>query len=95
MPTASRSSSSEKVSSVARDLIFLIDCSGSMHGEPLDQAKRVGAAMIETLGPEDRIELISFGSEPSRFGSEPLAATREGKRAALKWLKGLKSSGGT
>ena len=81
--------------SVSRDLTFLIDVSGSMHGQPLDQLKRVAAAMIDTLGPNDRVELIAFGSEPVRFAAEPLAASRDGKRAALKWLRGLRASGGT
>ncbi|MBZ0120105.1 MAG: VIT and VWA domain-containing protein, partial [Sandaracinaceae bacterium] len=57
---------SVKQAPVARDLIFLIDASGSMHGAPLEQAKKIALAMIETLGPEDRIELISFGSARAR-----------------------------
>lgn len=81
--------------SVSRDLIFLIDVSGSMHGQPLDQLKRVAAAMIDTLGPNDRVEVIAFGSEPVRFAAEPLAASRDGKRAALKWLRDLRASGAT
>ncbi len=78
-----------------RDLIFLIDVSGSMGGEPLDQLERVAAAMIDTLGEGDRVELIAFGSAPVRFAKEPIAATRDGKRAALKWLRGLTASGAT
>lgn len=86
---------SGKPEKIARDLIFLIDASGSMHGAPLDQAKRIAAAMIDTLGNEDRIELISFGTYPERFGKEPLAATKDGKRAALAWLRKVQASGGT
>jgi len=78
-----------------RDLIFLIDTSGSMGGEPLNQAQRVVCAMIDTLGDRDRVELIEFGSRPRRFKNEPLVATREGKRAAMKWVKSLRASGGT
>lgn len=78
-----------------RDLIFLIDTSGSMGGRPLNQVKRVVSAMIDTLGPDDRVELIEFGSTPVRFAVEPLAATTTGKRAALKWLKNLRASGAT
>lgn len=80
---------------VRRDLIFLIDVSGSMSGEPLDQVKRIAGAMIDTLGDEDRVELIAFGSAPVRFAKEPLAATRDGKRAALQWLRALRASGAT
>ncbi len=81
--------------SVRRDLIFLIDVSGSMSGEPLEQCKRIASAMIDTLGDEDRVELIAFGSAPVRFAKEPLAATRDGKRAAIAWLRSLRASGAT
>lgn len=80
---------------IPRDLIFLIDTSGSMAGRPLTQAKRVVSAMIDTLGDDDRIELIEFGSQPRRFHDEPLAATRDGKHAAKQWLDQLRAGGGT
>lgn len=79
----------------ARDLTLLIDTSGSMGGQPLDQAKRVMKALVERLGDRDRVEMISFGSRPVRFRSEPIAATKNGKKAALKWLRKLSASGGT
>lgn len=78
-----------------RDLIFLIDTSGSMGGRPLDQAKRVVSAMIDTLDDHDRIELIEFGSRPVRFRKEPVAATRNGRREAIKWVRKLRASGAT
>lgn len=80
---------------LARDLIFLIDTSGSMGGRPLDQAKRVVSAMIDTLGDRDRIEIVEFGSRPRRFRDEPLAATRNGRREAIKWVRKLRASGAT
>lgn len=78
-----------------RDLIFLIDTSGSMGGQPLDQAKRVVCAMIDTLTDRDRLELIEFGSYPRRWRDEPVAATRDGRREAQKWVRKLDSSGAT
>jgi Ca-activated chloride channel family protein len=80
---------------LSRDLIFLIDTSGSMDGMPLIQAKRVVSLMIETLGEVDRLEMIEFGSSPKRFSKGPVAMTTDGKRAALKWLKNLSANGGT
>lgn len=81
--------------SIARDLTLLLDTSGSMGGRPLDQLKRVALALIDTLGPEDRLEMIEFSSRPSRFKPEPIAATRDGKKAAAKWVKSLRAGGGT
>ena len=80
---------------MARGLAFLIDTSGSMGGRPLDQAQQVVAAMLQTLGPNDRIELIEFGSRPKRFKKAPIPATEKNRAAALKWVRALRSSGCT
>jgi Ca-activated chloride channel family protein len=80
---------------VARDLIVLVDTSGSMAGEPLAQAARVVAAVIETLGDDDRLELIEFGSVPRRFREGATAATRAAKREAIAWVTSLRASGAT
>lgn len=81
--------------SISRDLTLLLDTSGSMGGRPLDQLKRVALALIETLGADDRLEMIEFSSRPSRFKPEPIVATPDGKRAAAKWIKSLRAGGGT
>lgn len=78
-----------------RDLIFLIDTSGSMGGRPLEQAKRVASMMIDTLGDVDRLEMIEFGNQPRRFRKEPALMTRDGKSAAQAWIRGLQAAGGT
>lgn len=85
----------KEAAAVPRDLIFLIDTSGSMSGRPLDQAKRVLAAMIDGLASHDRLEMIEFSNRPNRWMREPVVATREGKKAAHKWLASLQASGGT
>jgi Ca-activated chloride channel family protein len=80
---------------VARDLIVLIDTSGSMGGRPLEQARRVVAAMIDTLDERDRIELIEFSSRANRFRPEPLPANAKHRAAAQAWLARLTASGAT
>jgi Ca-activated chloride channel homolog len=80
---------------VARDLTFLIDTSGSMSGFPLEQAKKVVLAMIDTLGVNDRLELIEFGSSPRRWKDAPQPATETNKHAASAWVAKLSAGGGT
>lgn len=80
---------------VPRDLIVLLDTSGSMDGEPLAQARRVVSAVIDSLTPEDRLELIEFSNEPRRWKKKPVEATEENRKAALAWLRGLQAGGGT
>ncbi len=80
---------------VSRDLIVLLDTSGSMGGEPLDQARRVVSALIDTLREGDQLELIEFSSAARRWKSEPVSATASARREAQGWLRGLRASGGT
>ena len=78
-----------------RDLIVLLDMSGSMAGEPLDQARRIVARVIDTLGDADQLELIGFASEPKRWKRGPLRATASARQRALRWLGSLAADGGT
>jgi Ca-activated chloride channel family protein len=80
---------------VPRDLIFLLDTSGSMSGEPLAQARRVVSALIDTLTDDDRLELIEFSTHARRWKSEPVRASVTARREALRWVAKLEAGGGT
>jgi len=80
---------------VARDLTILLDTSGSMGGAPLDQARRVALAMIDSLGERDRFEMIEFSNQPRRFHASMLDGDAKNKRAATDWIRALRASGGT
>lgn len=80
---------------VARDLVVLLDTSGSMSGEPLAQAQRVTSALIDGLTDRDTLELIEFSSRARRFAKAPMAATAQARAKALKWVGSLRASGGT
>ncbi len=84
-----------KAPRVARDLIVLLDTSGSMGGAPLDHARRVCLALIDTLGADDQLEMIEFSSRPNRWKKSALAATAANKAAARTWLGSLRASGST
>ncbi len=78
-----------------RDLIILLDMSGSMAGRPLAQARRVVARLVHTLGSADRLELIGFADRPKRWKTRPVQATAAAQREAIAWLDGLEAGGGT
>ncbi len=80
---------------LARDLIVLLDTSGSMSGMPLDQARRVTSALIDSLTANDQLELIEFSNAPRRWRSGAVVATPEHRREAQAWLSQLRASGGT
>ena len=81
--------------SVPRDLILLLDTSGSMGGRPIDQAKAFGHALIDGFGPADRLEMISFSSAPRRWEAGAVTMDVHGKAKAKNWLQSLQAGGGT
>ncbi len=80
---------------VARDLIVLLDTSGSMSGSPLDQARRVTMALVDSLTDRDQLELIEFSNTARRWMRGAVAATEAHRRDAQAWLARLRASGGT
>lgn len=80
---------------VPRDLIVLLDTSGSMHGEPIAQAQRIACALVEGLREHDNLELIEFSTAPRRFHRKPLPATAKNREKALAWIRKLSAGGGT
>jgi Ca-activated chloride channel family protein len=78
-----------------RDLIVLLDTSGSMSGVPLAQARAVVAGMIDALGDADRLEMVAFADRPRRWRARPAVATAAVRAEARRWLDGLEAGGGT
>jgi len=77
------------------EMIFVLDCSGSMNGKPIAQAKKAVERALKHLEPNDTFQLIRFSVDASQFGPEPLPATEENVRRALAYLRGLEGQGGT
>ena len=80
---------------VARDLVILVDTSGSMSGFPLTSAKLAATLLLESLGEADRFELVAFSDAPRPFAASPRSATKSAKREALAWLSALRAGGAT
>jgi Ca-activated chloride channel homolog len=80
---------------LARDLIVLLDTSGSMAGQPLDQARRVVAGLVESLTDGDHLELIEFSNTARRWRPGAARATASARQEALQWLGAIQARGGT
>jgi len=78
---------------VARDLILVLDVSGSMEGEKLDQAKDAALYVLDNLHSDDRFNVVAFSTGLVTFSEdiEPVSSRDEGKE----FVKGLESLGGT
>jgi Ca-activated chloride channel homolog len=78
-----------------RELVFVLDCSGSMHGEPLRAAKEVVRRALRALRPGDTFQIIRFSETASGLGAQPLDADPRNLQRALAWLESLNGEGGT
>jgi Ca-activated chloride channel family protein len=77
-------------------LAVVVDCSGSMQGDSMEQAKQALAGILGALQPHDRLTMIAFGSTTSVFSNRlrPCNATNLGK--AKQFAKQLEANmGGT
>jgi Ca-activated chloride channel family protein len=80
---------------VPRDVTFVLDVSGSMNGQKIEQARAAGKQLLRTLSPIDRFRLIDFSSDVRTFRDEFSYATRENVRAAERYLNDLDAQGST
>src|SRR5215472_67544 len=80
---------------VPRELIFVLDTSGSMWGFPLEMAKKTIARALDNLRPEETFNLITFSGDTRILFPEAVPATRENIKAAKTVLAGAYGSGGT
>jgi Ca-activated chloride channel family protein len=80
---------------VPRDLTFVIDVSGSMSGEKIEQARAAGKQVLRSLSSMDRFRLIDFSSDVRTFRDGFSVASRENIRAAERYLDELDAQGST
>ncbi|MHC4744473.1 MAG: VIT and vWA domain-containing protein, partial [Planctomycetota bacterium] len=88
----------ENLSSVRRspmEMIFVLDCSGSMRGKPIAKAKDAIRRALIKLEPNDTFQIIRFSNNASQLGPQPIPATDENIRKGLRYVEALKASGGT
>ena len=78
---------------VAKDVIIVLDTSGSMEGEKIVQAKQAVNYVLTHLNPEDRFGVIEF-STGVRFYDQQLRGVAEAPVAAS-WVETLPATGGT
>ena len=80
---------------VPRDVTFVLDVSGSMNGQKIEQARAAGKQLLRTLSSMDRFRLIDFSSDVRTFRDDFSYATRENVRAAERYLDDLDAQGST
>lgn len=79
----------------AREVVFVIDTSGSMEGASLEQAALALRHGLEFLGEDDWFNLVEFNSDARLLFEESLPATALNRTRAARFIDGLKANGGT
>lgn len=77
------------------EMVFVLDCSGSMRGRPLQQAKDAVSAALTMLQPDDTFQIIRFSEAATQLGPQPLPATPANIAIARNYLQQLSGTGGT
>jgi uncharacterized protein YegL len=80
---------------MARNIVFVIDVSGSMTGQKLEDAKAAFAAMIDTLEEKDTLLVQTFSDKGTEDLWGPNAATTGAKESAASFVESLHTIGGT
>src|SRR5262249_12917591 len=80
----------------AKDVIFVLDTSGSMSEEgKMDKAKAALRQGVASLNPRDRFNIISFAGEERLMNERLITADDEGKKQAREFIEGMRATGGT
>ena len=78
---------------VPRDIVLVLDTSGSMEGDKLAQAKEAARYILTHLNPEDKFNVITFSTGVNHFAYQlqPVSKTSQ----AISWIENKPALGGT
>ena len=80
---------------VPKDVVFLMDTSGSQQGEPLAKSQELMRRFIQGLNPNDTFTIIDFANTAKALSTTPLANTAENRQRAINYIDKLQANGGT
>src|SRR6185369_252031 len=79
----------------AKDIVFVVDTSGSMAGAKLQQAQKALRFCVENLNADDRFEIVRFSTEAEPLFKNLVAADADHRKRANEFIDELKPIGGT
>src|SRR6185369_8636087 len=78
-----------------KEIVFVLDTSGSMNGFPIEKAKEAMKLALDGLYPQDTFNLITFAGDTHILFPQPVAATRANLEKAQAFLASRGGAGGT
>ena len=85
----------EKAQSTGKTVIFVVDRSGSMSGEKMDQAKEALKFVLNNLKQGDTFNIVAYDSEVEAFRPELQKFDDDSRSAAVGFVNGLFAGGST
>ncbi|MEH1949595.1 MAG: after-VIT domain-containing protein [Nostoc sp.] len=80
---------------VAKDVVFLVDTSGSQSGDPLQKCQELMRRFINGLNPNDTFTIIDFSDRVRQLSPKPLPNTAENRTKAIAYINNLQADGST
>jgi len=85
----------EAQQAVARQIILVLDRSGSMSGDKIEQARAAGLQILEGLKAGEQFNIIDYSDSIQSFSATPVASSPDQIQAARQYLQNLRAGGGT
>ncbi|MEH2281291.1 MAG: VIT domain-containing protein [Nostoc sp.] len=80
---------------VPKDVVFLVDTSGSQSGDPLQKCQELMRRFINGLNPHDTFTIIDFSDRVRQLSPTPLPNTSENRARAIAYINNLQADGST
>ncbi|MDF5707121.1 MAG: VIT domain-containing protein [Nostoc sp. S4] len=80
---------------VPKDVVFLVDTSGSQSGDPLQKCQELMRRFINGLNPDDTFTILDFSHTVRQLSKKPLPNTAENRAKAIAYINNLQAAGGT
>ena len=78
-----------------REIVFLVDVSGSMRGEPTQKVKETMHHFLRRTKPNDTLQVITFAGHAAKLFEKSVSATQANIEHALNFTQRIRGSGGT
>ncbi|MHC4597736.1 MAG: VWA domain-containing protein [Planctomycetota bacterium] len=80
---------------VKREVILVLDRSGSMRGKKIEQAKAALEQVLQGLKPGETFNIITYNGAVEKFSEAPVVKNAETEAAARHYIASIKATGGT
>ncbi|NWW79720.1 ITIH4 inhibitor, partial [Climacteris rufus] len=85
----------QKMTAIPKNIVFVIDRSGSMTGRKIEQTKDALLKILQDLRPKDHFSFIAFNNKVVEWKSSLLRATEKNVADAEAFVQTLSATGGT